>query len=84
MRPLLGLELGAQRISYHGERRQNLDVWQIVLKEFKKIAKQDCRSEYISIMETQCVADYLASEFNKKTPAYSKNLRFLEVSIIPS
>jgi len=73
---------GAQRISYHGKRRQDLDVWQIVLKEFKKIAKQDCRSEYISIMETQCVADYLASEFNKKTPAYSKNLRFLEVSVL--
>ena len=71
---------GAQRISYHGECSKNSDICKIVVKEFKKLATKDQRTEYISIMETQCIAAYFADEFNKRAPHHQKTVKFLEVS----
>ena len=60
---------GAQRISYHGQRMNYRDERQnehIVIKEFKHVGcGGDRRSDYIEIMETQCVAAFMATEFNK-------------------
>ena len=55
----------------------------IVLKEFKHTGSgRDRRSDYVEIMETQCVAAFMASEFNKVAPPGSKRITFLHVSTI--
>ena len=55
----------------------------IVLKEFKHTGSgRDRRSDYVEIMETQCVAAFMASEFNKVAPAGSKKITFLHVSVV--
>ena len=76
---------GAQRISYHGMRMnyaEGEEDEKIVLKEFKHTGSgRDRRSDYVEIMETQCVAAFMASEFNKVAPAGSKRITFLHVSI---
>ena len=75
---------GAQRISYHGMRMNYAaeeEHEKIVLKEFKHTGSgRDRRSDYIEIMETQCVAAFLAQEFSKITPPGSKQISFLDVS----
>ena len=73
---------GAQRISYHGQIMNYSDRvdQKIVLKEFKHFGTgRDRRADYIEIMETQCVAAYFASEFNKVAPPASKKISFLTV-----
>ena len=76
---------GAQRISYHGMRMnyaEGEEDEKIVLKEFKHTGSgRDRRSDYVEIMETQCVAAFMASEFNKVAPLGSKRIEFLHVSI---
>ena len=76
---------GTQRISYHGMRmdyNEGADHERIVLKEFKHTGSgRDRRSDYMEIMETQCVAAFMASEFNKLAPSGSKKISFLDVSI---
>ena len=75
---------GAQRISYHGMRMnyaEGEEDEKIVLKEFKHTGSgRDRRSDYVEIMETQCVAAFMASEFNKVAPPGSKRITFLHVS----
>ena len=75
---------GTQRISYHGMRmdyNEGADHQRIVLKEFKHTGSgRDRRSDYMEIMETQCVAAFMASEFNKVAPSGSKRISFLDVS----
>ena len=75
---------GTQRISYHGMRmdyNEGADHERIVLKEFKHTGSgRDRRSDYMEIMETQCVAAFMASEFNKVAPSGSKRISFLDVS----
>ena len=77
---------GAQRISYHGMRMnyaEGEEDEKIVLKEFKHTgSERDRRSDYVEIMETQCVAAFMASEFNKVAPAGSKKITFLHVSVV--
>ena len=77
---------GAQRISYHGMRMnyaEGEEDEKIVLKEFKHTGSgRDRRSDYVEIMETQCVAAFMASEFNKVAPSGSKRITFLHVSTI--
>ena len=77
---------GAQRISYHGMRMnyaEGEEDEKIVLKEFKHTGSgRDRRSDYVEIMETQCVAAFMASEFNKVAPPGSKRITFLHVSTI--
>ena len=76
---------GAQRISYHGMRMnyaEGEEDEKIVLKEFKHTGTgRDRRSDYVEIMETQCVAAFMASEFNKVAPPGSKRITFLHISI---
>ena len=76
---------GAQRISYHGmtmNYAEGEEDEKIVLKEFKHTGSgRDRRSDYVEIMETQCVAAFMASEFNKVSPPGSKRITFLHVSI---
>lgn len=75
---------GTQRISYHGMKADYSEGGaheKIVLKEFKYVGSgRDRRADYIEIMETQCVAAFLASEFNKVSPCRSKAINFLHVS----
>ena len=75
---------GAQRISYHGMRMnyaEGDEDEKIVLKEFKHTGSgRDRRSDYVEIMETQCVAAFMASEFNKVAPPGSKRITFFHVS----
>eukprot|EP00092_Neocalanus_flemingeri_P012286 GFUD01013244.1.p1 GENE.GFUD01013244.1~~GFUD01013244.1.p1 ORF type:complete len:679 (-),score=176.64 GFUD01013244.1:244-2280(-) len=76
---------GAQRISYHGQKMNYADGGRnekIVLKEFKHFGSgRDRRTDYIEIMETQCVAAFLAMEFNKLAPTGSKKINFIVVSV---
>ena len=76
---------GAQRISYHGQRMNYSEGGKnekIVLKEFKYIGSgRDRRTDYIEIMETQCVAAFMAMEFNKLTPPGSKKINFISVRV---
>ena len=75
---------GAQRISFHRQRMNYTEGSrndQIVMKEFKFFGSgRDCRSDYIEIMETQCVAAFMAKEFNKLSPKGSKQINFISVS----
>ena len=76
---------GGQRLCYHGklistDRRNNsISTETIVMKRFKKFLNRDSKQEYIDLMETQFTAAYLATEFNKVSPAGSKEIQFLKV-----
>ena len=68
---------GEQRISYHGIVGSN----KVVLKEFKHYGKgRDRREDYIELMETQAIAEFMASRFNKVAPPGAKKIEFLNVS----
>ena len=75
---------GEQRITYHGRivdpNSKKKGNEKIVLKEFKCLEEdRDRREDYIEIMETQCTAAYLATEFNKVSPKRQKKIQFLQV-----
>jgi len=76
---------GAQRISYFGQTidyTSGFDNKNIVLKEFKHTGhNRDRRSDYIEIMETQCVASFLSTKFNVYAPHGSKKINFIAVSV---
>ena len=74
---------GTQRISFHGLDMNYAEGGvheKVVLKEFKYAgAGRDRRTDYIEIMETQCVAAFMAMEFTKVAPPGSKQISFLKV-----
>ena len=72
---------GAQRISYHGQRMNRGQNEKIVIIEFKHVGcGHDRRSDYIEIMDTQCVAAIMATECNKLALTRSKHIYFIDVS----
>ena len=71
---------GEQRISYHGI----VESTKAVLKEFKYCGiGRDRREDYIELMETQAIAEFMASRFNKVAPKGAKKIEFLNVRKIP-
>ena len=76
---------GGQRISYHGklistdQQNNSSSSETIVMKRFKEHDNRDGKQQYIELMETQYTAAYMATEFNKVSPAGSKEIRFLKV-----
>ena len=67
---------GEQRISYHGM----VESSKAVLKEFKHCGiGRDRREDYIELMETQAIAEFMASRFNKVAPKGAKKIEFLNV-----
>lgn len=76
---------GGQRISYHAklvstDRLNNIGGWEkVVMKRFKTLERRDRHQDYLDLMETQYVAAFLATEFNKVSPRGSKEIQFLKV-----
>ena len=70
---------GEQRISYHGI----VGSSKVVLKEFKYYGnRRDRREDYIELMETQAIAEFMAKRFNRVAPPGAKKIEFLNVSIV--
>ena len=66
-----------QKMSY----KEGADNAQIVIKEFKFIGSgRDRRADYIEIMETQCVAAFMAMEFNKLARIGLKRINFISLN----
>ena len=55
----------------------------VVLKEFKYYGnRRDRREDYIELMETQAIAEFMAKRFNRVVPLGAKKIEFLNVSIV--
>ena len=74
------LQQWGEWIAYHGEiytddyRKSKESI------SLKKFTNKCRHQDYIEVMETQTIAGYLASEFNKIAPRGSKAIHFLNVS----
>ena len=57
----------------------------VVFKTFKHVYERlsgDGREDFLNLVETQAISNYLAGEFNRIKPGDAKTIRFLDVKIM--
>ncbi|CAF1185297.1 unnamed protein product [Adineta steineri] len=74
---------GALRLAYYGL-LQYKDIWgKVVFKEYKGVTGGDNTKEmYLEMLDCQTVADYLAQEFNKVSPATNSTAMIKKIKFI--
>ena len=57
----------------------------VVFKTFKYVYERtsgDGREDFLDVVETQAISNYLAKEFNKVKPSEAKSIDFLDVKLM--